>query len=192
MSKVTDEVRGHKFDGIEEYDNPLPRWWLGIFFVTIVIGIAYVPYAHMIEGNSLADEWAQDMEAAKALAAKQKIDWDNAALKTYCSAGDGWKTAAKANYDGKCAACHRNDGGGGVGPAFTDDSYLHGGTYKDIAETITVGVPAKGMIAWKAQLKKEEIQDLTCYVFAMKGQKTDKPAKAPQGTKVDAEGNAAK
>ena len=51
----------------------------------------------------------------------------------------------------------RADGGGIVGPNFTDDVYLHGGTYKDIAETITVGVPAKGMIAWKGQLSKEEI-----------------------------------
>ncbi len=189
MSKVTDEVRGHSFDGIEEYDNPLPRWWLGIFFVTIVFAIAYVPYAHLMEGNSLQDEWAQDMEAAKALAAKQRIDWNNEELKTYCTSGDTWKAGAASNYTTKCVACHRADGGGGVGPAFTDDSFLHGGTYKDIAETITVGVPAKGMIAWKAQLKKEEIQDLTCLVVSLRGQKTTTPAKAPQGTRVDADGN---
>lgn len=188
MSKVTDEVRGHKFDGIEEFDNPLPRWWLGIFYLTIAFAIVYVPYAHMMEGNSLEAEWAADMEAAKALAAKQKIDWSNTELKTFCAAGDGWKTSAAANFKAKCSACHRADGGGGVGPAFTDDSYLHGGTLQDIAEVITDGVPAKGMIAWKGQMKREEIRDLTCYVSALRGQKTATPPKAPQGTKVGPDG----
>lgn len=189
MSKVTDEVRGHSFDGIEEYDNPLPRWWLGIFYITIAFAFVYVPYAHLMEGNSLKDEWAQDMEAAKALAAKQQIVWNNDELKTYCKSGDGWKAGAAANFAGKCAACHRADGGGGVGPAFTDDSYLHGGTFKDLATTITDGVPAKGMIAWKGQLKKEEIQDLACYVSSLRGTKPKTPAKAPQGVKVDVDGN---
>ncbi len=189
MSKVTDEVRGHTFDGIEEYDNPLPRWWLGIFYVTIAFGLVYAPWVHMTEGNTIHDSYMAEMEAAKALAAKQKIDWNEAELKAYCTSGDAWKAKAQENYTGKCAACHRADGGGLVGPAFTDDLYIHGGTFKAIASTITEGVPAKGMIAWKGQLSKEEIQDLTCFVRDLRGKKPTSKPKEPQGVKVDADGN---
>lgn len=84
------------------------------------------------------------------------------------------------------AACHRADGGGLVGPAFTDNSYIHGGRYADIAMIITEGVADKGMIASSKQLKQEEMQDLTCDVRALRDS-TVEDAKAPQGTKaVDA------
>jgi cytochrome c oxidase cbb3-type subunit 3 len=180
MSKVTDELRGHRFDDIEEYDNPLPRWWLGIFFVTIVFGLVYVPYVHFTDGNTIADEYRDEMAKAAALMAAQRIDWDEATLAAQCEGDKGWATAAAASYTERCAACHRADGGGLVGPAFTDDAYLHGGSYKDIANVITEGVPAKGMIAWGKQLKKEEIAALTCYVRAFRGKSVDNP-KAPQG-----------
>lgn len=183
MSKVTDELRGHRFDGIEEYDNPLPRWWLGIFYVTIAFALVYVPYVHMSEGNTIHDEYAADMAKASELMAAQKIDWNDDELKAYCTGSESWKAAAKTNYDGKCAACHRADGGGLVGPAFTDDAYIHGGKYADIAKVITEGVQEKGMIAWGKQLKKEEIQDLACYVRALRGNKVENP-KAPQGDVV--------
>jgi cytochrome c oxidase cbb3-type subunit III len=180
MSKVTDELRGHRFDGIEEYDNPLPRWWLGIFWVTIAFAIFYVPYVHLGEGNTIADEYAADMAKASEQMAAQQINWDDAELSAHCEGGEAWKAPAQANYALRCAACHRADGGGVVGPAFTDDAYIHGGGYKDIAEVITVGVPAKGMIAWGKQLKQDEIRDLTCLVRSFRGTVVDQP-KAPQG-----------
>lgn len=184
MSDVKDEIRGHSFDGIEEYDNPLPRWWLGIFWVTIGFALVYIPYVHMADGHTIGDEYAAEMAAAAELMAAQKIDWNEDELKAYCTSSEAWKTAAEANYQGKCAACHRADGGGLVGPSFTDDSYIHGGRYADIARIITEGVAEKGMIAWGKQLKKEEMQDLSCYVRSLRG-KTVENAKAPQGAKVD-------
>lgn len=183
MSKEKDEVRGHTFDGIEEYDNPLPRWWLGIFWVTIAFSIVYVPYIHMAEGNAIADEYKQDMDRASAQLAAQRIVWVDAELSAYCAGGDGWRQAAAGPYQERCAACHRADGGGLVGPAFTDDMALHGGRLEDIAKVITEGVPAKGMIAWGKQLSKDQIRDLACYVHAFRGQPAKDP-KAPQGTAI--------
>lgn len=182
MAKVPDELREHAFDGIREYDNPLPRWWLGIFYVSIAFSIFYVPWVHMTDGHTLQAEYDAEMAEAQDKWGHLKIEWDAAALEKRC-AEDGWKKAEKL-YKEKCAACHRDDGGGLVGPAFTDDHYLHGSQLIDIAKVITEGVPAKGMIAWSKVLSQDEMADLTCYVRDFRGKKVDKP-KPPQGKKAE-------
>ncbi len=181
MAKYTDELRDHSFDGIQEYDNPLPTWWLWLFYVTIAFAVVYVPYTHLTEGKLLVDEYAVEMAEAEKKYGSQKIEWDAAALAERCKT-DAWKETANADYKTHCVACHRADGGGLVGPAFTDDKYIHGGSLVDIANTITVGVPAKGMIAWKKVLKQDQIRDLTCLVRDFRGKKAENP-KAPQGEK---------
>lgn len=186
MAKPTDELRGHHFDGIQEYDNPLPTWWLWLFYLTIAFAAVYIPYIHNAEGALLVDEYQAEMSAAEAKYGSMKIEWNAAELATHCET-DAWKAPADADFKTNCVACHRADGGGLVGPALTDDSYLHGGRLADIANTITVGVPAKGMIAWSKVLKQDQIRDLTCYVHSLRGTKVANP-KAPEGTKVDADG----
>lgn len=103
------------------------------------------------------------------------------------------KVVAKGKeiFTGKCVACHGAAGEGGVGPNLTDEYWLHGGTINDIFKTIKNGVPEKGMIAWKATLKPNEIQDVANYIVSIKG--TNPPnAKAPQGDKVAADSTATK
>jgi cytochrome c oxidase cbb3-type subunit 3 len=181
MAKVKDELREHQFDGIREYDNPLPGWWLGIFYVSIAFSLFYVPWVHFTDGNTIVDDYDAEVAEADEKWGHLKIVWDADKLKERCSA-DAWKKAEE-NYQGKCAACHRKDGGGQVGPAFTDDHYLHGGKLIDIAKVITEGVPAKGMIAWSKMMSQDEIGDLTCYVAKLRGKKVENP-KAPQGEKA--------
>ena len=187
MSNVTDEVRDHQFDGIQEYDNPLPRWWLWLFYISVAFGVAYVPLIHFTEGRTIEAEYVAEVAAAEAKYGLNKIDWNNDELTAHCGAGDGWRAGAEANFKSKCASCHREDGGGMVGPSFADDHYIHGGRLADLAAVITEGVPAKGMIPWGKQLKPDEIRDLSCYIRSMRGTEVDKP-KAPQGDKVDADG----
>lgn len=182
MAEVPDEVREHQFDGIREYDNPLPRWWLGTFYLTIAFAFAYIPYVHLMEGNTVQAAYEAEVAQAHERWGHLKIVWDADLLEKRCS-DDGWR-AAEEDYQEKCAACHRKDGGGSVGPAFTDDHYLHGGKLIDIAKTITEGVPAKGMIAWAKMLSQDEIADLTCYVAQLRGKTVDKP-KAPQGERAE-------
>ncbi len=187
MGKPTDELRGHHFDGIQEYDNPLPTWWLWLFYVTIAIAVVYIPYHHMTDGKLLVDEYKAEMAEAVEKYGSQKIEWNEEELAARCKTSE-WKAGAEKDYKANCLACHRADGGGLVGPAFTDDHYVHGGTLADIANTITVGVPAKGMVSWIKVLKKEQIQDLACYVRDFRGKKTDTDPKAPEGVEVDAAG----
>ncbi|CAM2007526.1 cbb3-type cytochrome c oxidase N-terminal domain-containing protein [Acanthopleuribacter pedis] len=185
----------HDFDGIEENDNDLPHWWLGIFAVSILFACFYVPYYHFLNPEKLPHAALQAemaaREAAVAQVAEQKAaeapEDPEAALTATYSAG-GWEESGKAVYTANCAACHANDGGGTIGPNFTDDYYIHGGKLSDLIRVVTEGVPTKGMISWKPILKPQQIQDVSFYVRAMRGTTPATP-KEKQGELVDEAGN---
>lgn len=92
--------------------------------------------------------------------------------------------AGKQIFLKNCISCHGANGEGGIGPNLTDDYWLHGGDISHIAHTITVGVPAKGMITWRGVLSPEQIKQVASFITTLHG--TNPPnAKAPQGDKMD-------
>ena len=193
----------HDFDGIEELDNDLPRWWLGIFWVTMALAVFYVPYYHFMHPEKLpsaaweAENTAKIDAAVGAEAATPDATAESgtsgggeeleAALWAKYEAG-GWQDAAKADFNTYCMPCHAPDGGGTIGPNFTDDYYIHGGRLTDILHVINEGVPAKGMISWKISLKPDQIERLTFYIHSLRGTTPAVP-KAPEGKLVDEKGN---
>jgi len=191
---MTDENKehSHDFDGIVELDNDLPRWWLGIFWVSIALAVFYVPYFHFIHPEKLpraaleAAMAEREAELEQAAAEEPPPEDAEAALQAAYEAG-GWEATAKEKY-ALCVPCHGPDGRGTVGPNFTDDYYIHGGRLTDIKRVITEGVPTKGMISWKAMLKPEEIDALTFYIRSLRGTTPENP-KAPEGRLVDEAGN---
>lgn len=184
MAEITDKLLDHDYDGIEEYDNPLPRWWVWLFYLTIAWAVFYTPYYAMKMGNSPVQDYEEDMKAWNELHPQVELAGREEMLKIV---QDPAKiSAGKAIYSTRCMACHAPDGGGLVGPNLTDDSWLHGGNPDDIARVIYDGVPAKGMIAWKTQLSVDEIYAATAYVWSLYGSTPAKP-KAPQGTKFKRE-----
>jgi cytochrome c oxidase cbb3-type subunit 3 len=88
--------------------------------------------------------------------------------------------AGKETFATNCVPCHGQQGQGIIGPNLTDNYWLHGNTYADIVNTITNGVPDKGMIAWKATLNPEKIRQVAAYVLSLKGTNPPNP-KPPQG-----------
>lgn len=56
MAKVTDELMNHDYDGIQEYDNPMPSWWLNLFYITIIWGVLYLLYFHVFQIGALSHE----------------------------------------------------------------------------------------------------------------------------------------
>jgi len=182
-----DELRDHEFDGIHEFDNPLPGWWLGIFYVTVAISLIYVPWKHW-PGSARGQESLYVAEQAEALRryGPRKSGWDEEELRLHYAGGE-WQGRGEDIFIASCAPCHRKDGGGNIGPNMTDDHYLHGGRLADIARTITEGVPAKGMLSWKRDLKRDQIRDVACYVRSLRGRQIDRP-KGPQGVEVDHDG----
>lgn len=80
-----------------------------------------------------------------------------------------------------CIACHGGRGEGGIGPNLTDNFWIHGGKYAQIVNTINVGVPAKGMIAWNRTLKPQQIEEVASFIKTLQGTNPPNP-KDPQGT----------
>ena len=160
MSKVTDELLGHaeENDGIEEYDNPLPDWWVGLFVLTVVWGIGYAIHFHFIADTSQA-EWYQE-EVAQA--AVLYPDLDKAAEVEMTPEA---VAAGEEIYTANCVGCHLADLSGSIGPNLVDDEWIHGGTPEDIVRTITEGVPEKGMITWGPVLGPKKISDVTAYII---------------------------
>ena len=92
--------------------------------------------------------------------------------------------AGKSIFQVRCASCHGAEGQGGIGPNLTDDYWLHGGKMTEIRDTVTRGVPEKGMPPWGALLKKDEIHSVVAFIKSIRGSQPPN-AKAPQGVKVE-------
>lgn len=171
----------HEYDGIQELDNALPRWWVWLFYITIVFSAVYLLYYHVTRaGDSSAKEYEKEMAAGTALksAAMDKFETSMAAL---TPVSDALVVESGRQIYGKyCAPCHRADGGGLVGPNLTDSYWIHGSNYVDTVKVIWNGVPAKGMITWKTILKPDEIQSVASYIYTLRGAKLATPGKPPE------------
>lgn len=173
----------HNYDGIRELDNSLPPWWVYMFYVTIVFAIVYLIYFTYGGGpnqkaeyeSALAQAQVQKTEMLKKNAAN--IDENSVVALTDASL----IAKGKSNFVTKCAACHGQNGEGGVGPNLTDDFWINGGGVKNIFKTIKYGVQEKGMISWQNQMNPTEMQQLASYILTLKGTNPAN-AKAPQGT----------
>jgi cytochrome c oxidase cbb3-type subunit 3 len=179
-----DELLEHDADGIREFDNDLPRWWLYGFYATIVFAAAYMVNYHvlatpLVGAASVVAEYEADMrEAAARAPAASASTVELAALTDPASLAKG-----QAIYESQthpCAACHRPDLGGLVGPNLVDDLWLHGCGMAHVVKTITTGVPTRGMLPYGGgpPLDDEQVQQLASYILSKKGSNPPN-AKAP-------------
>lgn len=180
---------GHKWDGIEEYNNPLPRWWLWTFYVSIIFSVGYCIYYPswptingFLEGklgwsqySQLAEEKLKAAEMKKAynaqLAAKSVDEiLQDPELSNFAIA------AGRAEFALNCSQCHGLGAAGAKGyPNLLDDEWLWGGEIEDIVYTITHGIRSyetddetrdSMMTGWGDEelLTKEEIADVVRYL----------------------------
>ncbi len=185
--KIKDELLDHDYDGIQELDNDLPPWWVWMFNLSIIFAVLYLLYYHVFDiGNLQVAEYQAEMKAASQKYAKTETvtgDQQTAAtqpLTAYTDADNLGK--GDALFHQHCFPCHGSKGEGSVGPNLTDEYWIHGGGMTNVVHTITVGVPAKGMISWKAVLNPEQIKQVASYVLSLQG--TNPPnGKAPEGEK---------
>ncbi|MBM2816022.1 MAG: cytochrome c class [Ignavibacteria bacterium] len=181
MSKPTDRlIEGHDFDGIREYDNPLPTWWVTLFILTTIFGAIYYFHYHISGmGQSTAKEYSEEIKnAEKATLVFLKNTPQSAPVVQSKDAGS--LSAGKDIYVKNCAVCHGKNGEGNIGPNLTDKFWIHGNKFEDLVNIITNGVEGKGMIAWKTTLRPDEMGKVASYILTM--QDTNPPnAKAPQG-----------
>lgn len=176
----------HDYDGIKELDNDLPPWWVYLFYGTIIFGVIYLGKYQLFGGDNQIQELEKDIATAQLEIEEYKKTAPDmlTADKVVLLTDPADIAAGKSIYDTNCVACHRADGGGGIGPNLTDDSWILGGDVKEIFNTIMKGGrDGKGMVAWEQQIKPTDIQKVASYILSLQG--TNPPdAKAPEGDKV--------
>jgi cytochrome c oxidase cbb3-type subunit 3 len=190
------ETTGHEWDGIKELDTPMPRWWLGMFWATIVWAIGYwivypawpgiSSYTHGVLDHSQRDEVMANVAALKAARAGQEKALAKASLADIQKNPDLLQFAmaeGKTAFGDNCAPCHGAGGQGAHGyPNLNDDVWLWGGKLSDIQHTITVGVRSTSPETRQSQmpafgrdgvLKPAQVDDLVEYVVHISGRPAD-------------------
>ena len=176
---TTEDTTGHVWDGdLREYNNPLPRWWLWLFVLTVIFAVAYVILYPGLGNNRGTLGWTQQRQW-EAMQTEQE-QRTAAILAVYRDRGsaelahDPQALAIGRNlFANNCAACHGSDGRGARGfPNLTDRDWLWGGTPEAIETTISQG--RTGMMApWSEVLGTKGVADAAAFVLSLSGRKAD-------------------
>jgi cytochrome c oxidase cbb3-type subunit 3 len=192
------ETTGHEWDGIREYNKPLPRWWLYTFYACIVWGIGYsIAYPAWPMINSATAGvlgYSTRAEVAREIA---RVETSNAEINTQLASVDLTEittndtlhryaqNAGEAVFNTWCIQCHQTNGKGAKGyPALLDDDWLWGGTMQDIYTTVSVGIRQTSDTDWLRQsempafgrdalLDEPDIAAVVNYVMSLSGTPAD-------------------
>lgn len=189
------ETTGHTWDGIEEYNNPLPRWWVWIFYACIVWGIWYViayPAWPLVQGATAGYKgWSTRANLAAEIAAAEAANADinarlaSAELTEIPSSPDmnGYAiSAGSAVFKTWCAQCHGSGAAGAKGyPNLLDNDWLWGGTIEDIHATISHGIRNEDdpearysqMPVFGEILEPAQIDQVVNFVMSLSGEPQD-------------------
>ena len=184
MEKPTDTpdsitLREHVYDGIQEYDQKLPNWWLFTLYIMIVyFVIAWVAYYQL--PVEVPNDYERLNNKLAVIEAKKQAELEEmmASLSDESliemSKDPNHTSAGQAVFDSKCAACHGTDLSatlGGIklpGVPLNDAEWIYGGQPLEIMHIVTNGSPdvTKGMIAWNTQLGPSEIAQVVSYILS--------------------------
>ncbi len=207
------QTTGHAWDGdIQEFNNPLPNWWVWGFYASIVFAVVYwILYPAWPIGRDYTKGVMNNIKYTTASGKKVDTHWNTRSLfeknmreaevaqQKYLNqlasssieeiSQDETKSnfaysMAKVLFADNCAACHQTGGAGVIGsyPNLADDSWLWGGSFKQIQTSITNG--RKGyMPSFNSALNKTQISNVANYVLSLSGHKTD-ATKTALGKKI--------
>lgn len=175
---LENKTTGHVYDGIEEYDNPLPKWWFQMFLGTFIFSAFYLlaypglgSYKGFLGWTSTNQLERQQSKALvnyeSSYGVYSKMSIEDLALEPRAM-----KMASRI-FSNNCAVCHGADGGGALGfPNLTDNDWLYGGSPDQIHETLVNGRQA-AMPGWSAILGEKGINQVTQYVLSLSGTEHD-------------------
>ena len=203
------ESCGHEFDGIEELNNPLPKWWTYLFFATFVWSVYYLAmypglgnfqgflkWTSSNQGVTSMEESKKAIEEAKANGEWVQLDQEYVAaderfgpifqafakqdIETLATNEEALEIGQRL-YAQNCSQCHGSDARGGMGfPNLTDNDWLYGGNPDQIKATLLHGRVA-AMPGWESALGEQGIKEMTAYVLSLSGRKVNaKDAQAGQ------------
>lgn len=182
MSKREEKILSHAYDGIREYDNPLPGWWLAIFYGSMVWALLYALFYHF--GPGLLEEEAHEaemrelnIEAARAAIMSGEVTDDGVLA---VAASPEHLEHGQALFSERCVECHGTNAEGDIGPNLTDKYWIHGGSPSEVHATIASGVHDPGMPAWSWKLRPDEVWALAAHLETLRGRNVP-GGKEPEG-----------
>lgn len=174
-------IDDHDYDGIQEFDNDLPPWWLYGFYITIIVSIGYMLHYHVFKTGNLSEgEYLSELKTAELLYADVDLVY------TEPLADKAKLAEAKIIFMENCATCHGDEAAGSrgedftAGPNLTDNYWLYGGNINDVYKTIKHGQGNGKMPEWKNKFSNDQIYQIASFVKSLKGSKVNNP-KEPQG-----------
>ena len=191
--KETDRTTGHSFDGIEELDNPLPKWWFYLFVATCVFSLGYLAlYPGLGNYDGLLDwtqenQWDAEMQKANARYGELYAKYGDTPVVELAQDEDAMQMGQRL-FANNCAVCHGSAGRGSLGfPNLTDDDWLYGGEPENILATLRNGrngnMPAMGFMP---NMTPAQVDQVVNYVLSFSNRAEDEAA-AKQGEEVFAQ-----
>lgn len=173
-----DKTTGHVYDGIEEYDNPLPKWWFQLFIATFIFAIGYlIVYPGMgswkgVIGWTAVNQLEREQEKANEKYGEIFAKYSAMSVEEIAEDAGAQKMGLRL-FANNCAVCHGADGGGNYGfPNLTDTDWLYGGSAEQIEQTITHG-RAGAMPAWGDIIGEANVVASAEYVMSLSGMEHD-------------------
>jgi len=180
-----DVLLDHNYDGIQEFDFALPKWWLATFWGGIIFAVLYISFYIFMNGPSLSHEYfvdAKKIKRIRSLYMTKLKEFDPTKFNKF-SHDENLKLYGKSVFENNCMACHNKNAAGDIGPNLTDNHWIFiEGKTKELYQFIITGNPTGGMPAWGQVLPKDDLYAVTAYIESLQGvTHTAPPAKAPQG-----------
>nr|WP_123711766.1 cytochrome-c oxidase, cbb3-type subunit III [Sinobacterium caligoides] len=179
---------GHDYDGIQEYDNALPKWWVVMYVASIIFALGYlVMYPGLgnwkgVFGWTQVGQYEEEVAQAEHKYGPIYARFGKMPIEEVAKDPKAMRIAQRLFID-NCSLCHGSDARGNHGfPNLTDNDWLYGGSPEEIKTTITHGRQG-AMPAWNAKLSDESIDNVTQYVMSLGGREADN-SKTEAGSKV--------
>jgi len=191
-NNTTDETMGHSFDGIEEYDNPLPKWWFWLFVGTLVFSVGYlILYPGLGNWKGIlpgyengwtgANEWQKEMDKADARFGPIFAKYAAMPVEEVAKDPQALKMGSRL-FASNCSVCHGSDAKGAFGfPNLTDNDWRWGGDPETIKTTIMSGRHGV-MPAWAEVIGDQGVADVAAFVVSKLDGRT-----LPEGAKANVE-----
>lgn len=167
--KNKNEVRllDHEYDGIREYDQRLPNWWLFTLYAAIVFAVGY--WFFYFQTNPFDDDITRlharmaEVEQARLEASLKMLNnqtlWE-------MSRNDAFVAEGRKHFMQNCTACHNTDLTGGIGFNLVDNEWIHGAKPTDIFKTVADGVQGTAMQSWEPLLGSKKIAETVAFVLS--------------------------
>lgn len=176
-----ENLTDHSYDGIQEYDNPLPGWWKWLFVATIFFApLYYFYYQFGVPGRSIHDQYNDELGRIFTLRFAEigKLQPDRATILKYMN-DPKWRTVGQVVFKTNCVSCHGAEATGKVGPNLTDDYWKNVRKVEDIPKVIAEGAANGAMPAWKNRLSHQNLIVLAAaYVASLREHPL--PGKVPE------------